>query len=211
LTKEQEYQEHREAIDNHLNLYFEEKDIAVFHELFSPFIHLDIYEISPPDKNYKILLTAGMSSRKMNIGEETGLQFAELMMIIPDFIDFGKVFPGKSRYSWIITAMKQAARLPHENETWLGIGHTIQHDADMEPYEKNTEFCGAIILPPSEVDEEFSRIITENGVINFYILFPLYKEELQLKMKIGYKKFLQILNESNTGVIFDPERKNICL
>ena len=46
------------------------------------------------------------------------------------------------------------------------------------------------------------------GKINFYQVLPLYKEELEYKMKYGTAKLLEKL--SNASVVVDINRKNYC-
>jgi hypothetical protein len=42
---------------------------------------------------------------------------------------------------------RQLARLPHEYETALGIGHTIPNGPSAEPYARDTKLCCALIAP----------------------------------------------------------------
>jgi hypothetical protein len=208
----EQFEDHYEALDNHLDKLFDQEDIRVFHEIVSCGIHLDVYQISPQDQGFKILLTSGMSSLRMNAPpdeEEEDLGFAKLMMLVPREVEFGQVYPSTSCYAWMITALKETARLPHDNDTWLGIGHTVQHDADLQPYGENTKFCGGLILPSVTFEEDFTKIPTKHGVINVYSFFPLYREEIEYKIAHGYNQFIELLIKENLPELVNVERKSL--
>lgn len=200
---------HAEWIDEHLSKFFKDDEIVVFHELVSPDIHLDVYLINAEQLDFQVLLTSGMSTKAMNMGEDLqdreDLKFAELMLLLPKNISFEKTQP-TGQNGWIIGMLKQTARFPHEYETWLGIGHTIQADADMEPYADQTNFRGCLILPSVTFEEDFTEIRKDNRLINIYSLCPLYKEELEFKIKNGYNAFLDVLINKDANELFDNER-----
>ncbi len=210
----QQYHEHYELIEKHIEGYFENAEVNVFHEIPTLDIHLDVYHVKPKDSGYELLLTAGMSSMAMNVNEipkdADSYRFAELMVLIPKGIDFGKIYPGKTKYDWIISMIKQAAKFPHFYDTWVGVGHTIQADEDMKPYSDETDFCGCLVLPTMTFPEDFQKIDSPNGVINIYGLFPMYKEELEFKIENGFNAFVQFLIKNNTPEIINFERKNYC-
>ncbi|MGY5253880.1 hypothetical protein [Sphingobacterium spiritivorum] len=63
------YYEHVEALQKHLDEYFESEDMTVFHEMLSLDFHLDVYFIQPKDKEFNLLITSGMSLLEMNVPE----------------------------------------------------------------------------------------------------------------------------------------------
>ena len=65
----QQYQEHYELIEKHIDKYFQGADTNVFHEIPTLDIHLDVYHIKPKDSEFELLLTSGMSSIAMNVSE----------------------------------------------------------------------------------------------------------------------------------------------
>ncbi|WPR70493.1 suppressor of fused domain protein [Flavobacterium sp. NG2] len=207
------YYEHAEWIDEHLDKFFDENLITVFHEIPTLDLHLDVYFIKPENAQFNILLTSGMSTLKMNVSERaenpTELEFAELMMLIPKEIQFDQVFPSGNKNDWIISVLKQTAKFPHFYDTWIGIGHTIQAEEDMTPYSDETEFVGALILPSVTFGEDFTEIKKNNRKINIYNVFPLYKNELEYKIENGYNKFLDLLIKANGKEVLDLKRKNV--
>ncbi|PQV44399.1 hypothetical protein CLV33_1254 [Jejuia pallidilutea] len=58
------YYEHAEWIDEHLDKFFDENLITVFHEIPTLDLHLDVYFIKPENAQFNILLTSGMSTLK---------------------------------------------------------------------------------------------------------------------------------------------------
>jgi len=206
------FEEHAEDINHHLSRFFEEEEMSVFHEIVTIGLHIDVYLIDSKQADFKILLTSGMSTLEMNFeNEEDGkeLKFAELMLLIPKEIEFQQTTPSQADLDWIIGMLKQTANFPHDYSTWLGIGHTIQATRDLESYHKNTDFAGVLLLPSITFDSNFTTIKTDNGTINIYSVFPLYKEELEFKIKNGYQAFLNLIIKNNVNEIFNPNRKSL--
>ena len=163
------YGEHAECLSKHLSNYFQEDEITVFHEMMSLDFHLDVYFIQPKNRDYNILLTSGMSSYEMTVDNEIenikDYQFLELMILLPKDMKFGEVHTGKEKNGWIISMLKQTARFPHHYYTYLSIGHTIQATEDLEPYSKDTEFIGCLILPSLAFEKYFTEIICGDNKI----------------------------------------------
>lgn len=210
----QQFIDHYELVDKHIDNYFKGSDVNVFHEIPTLDIHLDVYHIRPKTSEFELLLTGGMSSISMNVSEvptnSDQYRFAELMVLIPKGIDFGRIYPSGTKHDWIISMIKASAKFPHFYDTWIGVGHTIQADEEMEPYSKDTEYCGCLVLPTMTFPKDFQKIDSPNGIINIYGLFPLYKEELEYKIAKGYNEFIKFLIKNNTKEIIDFNRVNYC-
>ncbi|MCI9843310.1 suppressor of fused domain protein [Flavobacterium pectinovorum] len=213
INGEEHFYKNIESFDRHLGQFFEDDEITVFHEIVSLDFHLDVFLINQADHDFNILITSGMSLLKMNVPEgienPEKYQFCELMVLLPKSIEFDTLYTGKEKNSWIISMLKEAARVPHYNESWLAVGHSLQATADFEPYGEETEFSGCIVLPSVTFDEEFTEFYSEDRQINIYSLFPVYKNELEYKVENGYNKFLDLLIEANTKEILDLERDNL--
>ncbi len=210
----QQYTDHYELIDKHIETHFKDCDINVFHEIPTLDIHLDVYHIRPKNSEFEILLTSGMSSIAMNVSNiqenSDSYKFAELVTLIPKGIDFGKIYPSGTKYDWIISMIKQSAKFPHFYDTWVGVGHTIQADEEMKPYSDDTRYCGCLVLPTMTFPKDFQTIHSPIGTINIYGLFPLYKEELEFKIEKGFNEFIKFLIKNNTKEIIDFDRANFC-
>lgn len=213
FSDRQQYPEHTEWIADHLDQFFKEDEMTVFHEIPTLDLHLDVYVIKPKNASFTILLTSGMSTLKMNVSEQVknpeDLAFAELMMLIPRDIEFDQLYTGENKNDWIITILKRTAKFPHFYDTWLEIGHSIQAEADMTSYSDDTDFVGALILPSVTFDEKFTEIHKNGRKINIYSVFPLYKNELEYKIENGYNKLLDLLIKANGKEVLDVNRKNL--
>ncbi len=209
-----QYPEHAELVEAHLISYFGEENMQVFHEIPTFDMHLDVYHIRPEGAEFALLMTAGMSAMAMNVSEipedADSYKFAELMVMIPRDIDFGKMYPSGTQHDWLMGMIKQVARFPHFEDTWIGVGHTIQSEADLLPYSKDTDYCGCIVLPSMSFPDEFKEVESSSGTINIYGLFPLYKEEIEYKIRYGFNDFIQFLIEDDTQEMIDLNRDNFC-
>lgn len=207
-----QFDHHAEAIAEHLDKRYTSEEITVFHEIFSPDFHLDVYFVNSEKHNFNMLLTAGMSSLAMTVPaaveKPEEYQFAELMLLLPKSIKFGKV-TGENPNDWLIGLLKETARFPHHYDTWLSIGHTLQATADMEPYDEMTNYTGVVILPSVTFDEEFTSVQAGENLINIYSVFPLYADEMNYKIANGYNALLDKLIEKNAQEIFDENRANL--
>ncbi len=177
----------------------------VFHEIISPDIHVDVAMIPPEgERDYYTLVTMGMGAHKMNVPEELAeyeLERAELVIHLPK--DW-KVGDDDEIWYWPIRWLKILARLPIEQDTWLGFGHTVPSG---EPVAKDVLFdCIMLISDDSTVK------LSEEKTINFYTLVPLYEEEVQYKLKKGAEALLALFEEGEIPYppVVDKQRKNLC-
>lgn len=209
------YDEHAEWLAEHVDDFFDQSLVTVFHEIVTFDVHVDVYLIQPKNTSFNILLTSGMSTFKMKVSEQDekseDLEFAELMMLVPKEIKFEDVYTGENKNDWIITVLKRTAKFPYYHDTWIGIGHSIQAEKDLSTYGKDTKYVGALILPSVTFDEKFTKINRDGRIINIYNILPLYKEELKFKIENGYNKFLDLLIKANGKEVLDLKRKNLIL
>lgn len=202
--------------ENQLDLY--EKYIAeqfgeyteVFHEIVSPDIHLDVIIVPPTEKNnYYKLITMGMGAYKMNVPGELKayeLERAELVMFLSPTWN---IKSAEEEDYWPIRQLKALARLPIQCDTWLGYGHTVSSDMENTPYADNTKFCSMMLL--TAVNQDFQRLdlrLPQLGKINFYQLFPLYKEELQYKQGHDADALLDLFDDVDIMPVVNNNRKN---
>src|SRR5687767_1855368 len=117
FNEKPQFIQHPTLIDHHIEKYFRDAEVSVFHEIPTLDIHMDVYHIKPKNASYEVLLTAGMSALAMNVKEipmDPGkYQFAELMALIPKGLDFGEMYPSGTKYDWIIRMIKASAKFPH--------------------------------------------------------------------------------------------------
>ncbi len=188
---------------------------SVFHEVVSPDIHVDICVIPPvPERNYYTLVTLGMGAHRMNIpGELAGMQLerAELAISLPS--DW-KIDSEDERWYWPIRWLKILARLPIEEDSWLGWGHTVSNPGQL-PFAENTGFAGMILLNLDQSGHEKRVCRLPNGdEVNFYDMVPLYREEVDYKCANGADELLRLFECDPEKVCIMPvdlNRKNVCI
>lgn len=168
-----------DILETHIAKYFGECN-CVFHELVSPDIHADICIIEPTkERNHYTLVTMGMGAHRMNVPKELRkekLDRAEIIVTLPP--DW-EIQNNDERWYWPLRWLKILARLPGEQDTWLGWGHTVPNG---EPFADNTELNGVMLTMPYFFGNEAAVCAMPDGsAINFYQIMPLYENEMNYK------------------------------
>jgi hypothetical protein len=179
----------------------------VFHEIESPDIHVDIAVVEPsPRRNYYTLITMGMGARKMRTPPDMeGMDRAEVMVCLPPDWDLDNL--DDERWYWPIRWLKILARLPINEDAWLGWGHTIPNG---EPFADNTRLSSILLLNPGAFGEESAYCKLPSGErINFYQMIPLYEEETQFKIKNNVQILLNFLDREALEYV-RIDRENVC-
>lgn len=200
-----------EEISNHIETHIGEVEL-VLHELISDTVHIDIHYVKPTkERPFHILITSGMSDLPMNVPEEAGMtKYMELMITLPESWHVDEESFKDERWYWPIRQLKYLARFPHKYDTWLGFGHTIPNGDPAESFAENTKLSGVILLPPLYVPDEFTRLyISQDKIIEFFSIVPLYSEEMNLKLAKGSDALLDKLDEINAWELIDVNRKNV--
>lgn len=201
-----------EPVQDHVERHLGEVHM-VFHELVSPYVHLDVLELAPTDERpHWTLITCGMSARPMEAAPEDAPRHLELMLSLPPDWKLSTEDFEDERWYWPVRLLKMLGRLPHEYSTWLGIGHTIPNDDPPEPYAPGTELCGAIILPPLLVPDDFA-VLERPGedAIHFLAAVPLYGHEMDFKLQHGTDALIEAWHREGVEVseLVDPQRASL--
>src|SRR5579872_2254400 len=170
---------HLEDISDHIEKHLGKIE-TVFHELASDTVHIDVHFVKPNEScpNHRFV-TSGMSDLPMRTPEGAGVpQFIELMITLPPSWHLNQESLKDENWYWPIHLLKFLAHFPHKNQTWLGFGHTMPNGDPPAPFGTNTALCGAILLPPVSVPQDFFRLKTGEKEIIFFSVVPLYKEEM---------------------------------
>ncbi len=184
----------------------------VYHEIVSDGIHLDIMIIPPSeDANYYKLITMGAGAFKMNVPKEYKkyeLERAEFIMLLPPTWN---IKSSEEENYWPIKQLKNIARLSIDNNSWLGYGHTVSADEACSAYASNTKFCSMVLV--NAVNPEYDNLDFSMGrkeKINFYLLFPLYREELNFVQSNGVSSFLELVSDDDLLPVLNTDRRNYC-
>lgn len=148
----------------------------IAHERESEYVHTDV-NISD-DGEMKNLVTFGMGAGRMNAPVEP-FERIELVMSVSQDID-------------IIVPLGELVRLskyPFRNDTWLGMGHTVNFTDDF----KKAFGYEYILLAPSSL--VFSPRDTTNDVKNviFLTVVPIYKDEREWIVENNSFVYLDLL------------------
>ena len=197
-----------DIIEKHIEHYYGNFEF-VFHEKVSPDIHVDICLIPPSEEcNWYTLVTMGMGAHLMNVPnqlKEDQLERAELVICLPEYWKLDKEHLKDEKWYWPIRLLKELARFPGENNTWLGWGHTVSYDG---PLSYTTELCASILInPPCGNVGGNTCTLPDGEEVNFYQVIPLYGDELEYKLKNGTQKLLDKMNDNI--LLVNPHRLNV--
>lgn len=197
-----------DIIEKHIEHYYGNFEF-VFHEKVSPDIHVDICLIPPSEEcNWYTLVTMGMGAHLMNVPnqlKEDQLERAELVICLPEYWKLDKEHLKDEKWYWPIRLLKELARFPGENNTWLGWGHTVSYDG---PLSYTTELCASILInPPCGNIGGNTCTLPDGEEVNFYQIIPLYGDELEFKPKNGTQKLLDKMNDNI--LLVNPHRLNV--
>ena len=197
-----------DIIEKHIEHYYGNFEF-VFHEKVSLDIHVDICLIPPSEEcNWYTLVTMGMGAHLMNVPnqlKEEQLERAELVICLPEYWKLDKEHLKDEKWYWPIRLLKELARFPGENNTWLGWGHTVSYDG---PLSYTTELCASILInPPCGNVGGNTCTLPDGEEVNFYQVIPLYRDELEYKLKNGTQKLLDKMNDNI--LLVNPHRLNV--
>jgi len=182
----------------------------VFHELVSPYVHLDVLVVpAHTDRPWHTLVTSGMSARPMAVPDPELPAYAELVISLPPHWPLDRESWQDERHYWPVRTLKQLGRLPHEYDTWLGTGHTIPNGDPPEPYAPSTKLCGALIVPPLLWPDEAAVLETEHGTLQFYGVIAMHADEMQLKLEQGVEALYDPFDNADVSELVDAERASV--
>ncbi len=194
-----------ELLEEHIAKAFGEFD-SVMHEIISPDIHVDICVINPSEtRHYYTLVTMGMGAHRMNVPSEIPEQArAELCIYLPQDWD---IQGSEEEHYWPMRWLKILARLPIENDTWLGQYHTIPCG---QPLADNTDLCGFILDTPFTLIDDGDILELPNGEqINFYAIAPLHEAEMSYKVDNGAEALLDMFDDADIDhLLVDIDRES---
>ena len=198
------------AIAEHIERYIG-PPTWVFHEIVSEFVHVDIHFVAPtPERNFHTLVTSGMSDCPMTVPEgDEQLRYGEMLICLPPDWKLSQEDFNDERNYWPVRTLKYLARLPHEYGTMLSFLNTVPNG---EPPEKfpGTEFCCSLIGLPDQFEMDFWKWqAAPDKLIFFYSVVPIYREEMELKLKKGSDALWDALAEEDLTKVVDSRRKNV--
>jgi hypothetical protein len=179
-----------------------------FHETGNDPVQVDIHVIpASPAYPFLRLVTSGMSKRAMQVPEGAPA-YGELMMSLPADWKLDEESIKDERWYWPVALLRHLAHYPHQQDTWIGLGHTVPNGSPAKPYTAGVKFRGAILLPPVSAPEPFQSVKVDGKDVYFHCVVPLYQEEMDLVRRRGFAELLDKFNEQNVTDVIVPERKS---
>ncbi len=200
-----------QEIEAHIETYVG-KVKTVLHEEQSDLVHIDVLWLpATTERPYHLLVTSGVSDFAMEM-PEPGFEDhsrVELMIALPkDWPISAEAFEDENHY-WPVRWLKKIGRLPHQNKTWIGWGHTIPNGKPVQTI-ANTQFTGVILMPSVLLPDDFYKLRTKDGnTIRFYGLVPLYQAEMDLKLNTGLEALEAKLDQHDVDIFLDSRRVNM--
>lgn len=201
-----------EAISGHIEEHLGPV-AGVFHERVSDLVRIDVHMVGPGEERpYHTLVTSGMSDLPMTVPEGAEeWRHAELLLSLPASWPLTQEAFEDERNYWPVRWLKVLARMPHEFNTWLGWGHTVPNGDPARPFAPGTELCCALLVRPLLVPDDFAQLDMPNGrTVHFHALVPLYREEMEFKLKYGTDALLERFAEAEVNELLDVRRSNVC-
>jgi hypothetical protein len=185
---------------------------SVFHEVMSDTVHIDVHFVKPVESFPFIrLVTSGMSDLPMGVPDGSGApKYLELQITLPGTWRLDEASMKDEQWYWPVRLLKTLARLPHKYQTWLGYGHSMPNGDPPQPYAPNTALCGAVILPSLTVPEGFRTLrISDDKVIHFMAAVPVYRGEMDFKLRSGCDALTERFDRYEIADIVDLHRRDV--
>lgn len=173
-------------------------------------VAVDIQVILPSkERDFITLVTTGMSDFAMDDSEDSkGSKYAELVLKLPANWKISKdEMTNESNY-WPLKWLRMVAHIPHRYDGWLEEGVILPNGEPPISFASNTVLSCILINKSKEMR---SFIDSENRIINFYTLIPIYTEERMTALQKGYEYLIEKFNEFGISDVLDIKRENIGL
>jgi hypothetical protein len=177
------------------------KSDQVYHEMPPLIPHIDVYQF-PPNKTREwwVLASSGMSDLEMILPPNAprALARAEIIMYVNE---------PKVEYMNII---RHFAHFPHDNETWLGIGHTIPNGIPAKPIFPGSLLNSIVFLPTIvksdySIEDEFKK---NKLCVNVLHMAFITGPECDHKLEHGIDSLYKLFDKNKHSFILDENRRS---
>jgi hypothetical protein len=197
-------------------------DYYVLHERSLNIDHIDILVFRPTlERPNWAFVTCGMSSFEMpvpaGIDDPGQYAFIELAIAVPSdwfsqdpngFIPRAEMEDVK-RF-WPVSLLFHLSEIPRDRHRWLWGTHSIPNGNPAKTYADNTGFSGAILGQLINWPSEYQTIYRGDGsVVNIFSVMPVYGDEMNAKLKLGYDPVFSALTENGVAEVVDISRQSV--
>jgi len=175
---------------------------GVSHEMLPQVPHIDVYTCYRRSKDGSstcVLVTGGMSDAPMTTPDESNFpRRVELILYCKE---------PKPEY---IATLRWLAHFPHNQSTWLGMGHTIPNGIPPQPFWGSAVLDTILLLPPIvQKDAALPQHLKIAGEpVEFLWVVPISTAECTLKLDKGVEAILDLFSIHRHPHVFDPRRKS---
>jgi hypothetical protein len=199
-----------EAITAHIEKYFG-RDFFVFDEKKSHVVHIDVMVVLPSaSRPWYTLLTSGMSDLPMRAPRTVkDSALAEVCLCLPKEWPISQADTkwATPEFFWPIRLLKEIARYPHLNDTWLSHGHTVSQAGALDPAAR---FAGLVIAKPTTFPNGAELLQSDDGrKIRYLAVIPLLKDELAFKLEFGTDALQNELEAAGVTELLNPQRQTV--
>ena len=179
------------------------------HEHYSPDIHVDLIHYAPTvDRDFHYLVTSGMSDQPMtDDGSAIDEPLMELVLALPAHWDISEEGFKNPDMFQPVKLLKQLARYPHANRTYLDKYHTVPvGDEPLLSPMKAVMFMAPVLIP--ELGQPLE--LPTGGRVRFMAIYLLHQDELDLNLQGELDKLFEGFEENEATEIYDLSRPSVC-
>ncbi|MEM9010525.1 MAG: suppressor of fused domain protein [Pseudomonadota bacterium] len=201
------------ALTTHLETEFGTEVATVITEIVPGEPQLDLLPV-PPTANwpYWTVVTLGMATKSMTVppGFDRIFARAELAVVLPAdwFGPDGASPDGRiTEENWAPLAdLKELARFPHSQNTWLGPGHTVQWGR----IGAASEMSAYLVHWPETMQIDVVQVPLPDGApVNIYAIFPVHPGELDFAMENDSDALLELLLDRPDPLVWNLQRRPV--
>ena len=168
------------------------------------FTYFEIPEI----RDCRILMTKGLSNFKMQVHpKHEGEEFVELYMFLPSYWSENEW--KESKNEWIFSCLSKAKNHVINSNVWYGHGHTFSTKIDGALIFNGIEQNDYIISNPIVLKDFLKPVHSNNRVIRFLAIIPIYKKEREYKEARGTFKLFEKFRQFGVTEKMDGYRESV--
>ena len=185
---------------------------SVLLEIASDGVRVDVLHVAPGvGRPFRTFVTVGMSSKPMHVPpDQEAIRYAELVLLLPSHWPLPDSIGPEDPRGWPFRELVFLARMPHVHETYLSAGHVVTNGDPPVSYERDSRFCGAILVEPTRLPTAFQCADGPGDECTwFHAIVPLHASELALARHAGPHEVLRRLEQHGYDEVLNPKRLGV--
>jgi hypothetical protein len=197
------------VVVRHMTRHYGKPKPLAFQEIVPSALPIAVHVVPASTKRKAItLFTTGMSAEPLTVPEgRENYRFAELVLRLPADWPMTPKAIEKPENLWPFLALRSVARRPHEQKTWLDTATILENGSPAQPLAAGVPFTAWLAL--TDESETGRALVADGRVIQFYLLVPLYPEEVRLEREKGITELIKLFQKHKVSMTVDLNRKNV--